>query len=173
MKLPYDFLIGLLGCYVFNVAIWKPHLGHLLPLCFLEIFTNFSCEKPALQLIDFTRKTGSGEGIRTLDPDLGKIHAGSIKIYSLNVHAVHTTPYNLLIYFNCRSQPSLDWFGENLCSPQEIESNRTHCPTDRLLWLMHTNSFSTPNTTAHDLYESSEFKYQFKLVPWRLPHANL
>ena len=111
MKLTHDFLIGLLDCYVLKITIWKPYRGHLLPPCFPEIFTNFSCEKPAFQLIDFTRKTGAGEGIRTLDPDLGKIHAGSIKIYSLNVHAVHTTPYNLLIYFNCHSQPSLERYG--------------------------------------------------------------
>ena len=86
--------------------------------CFSGIFTNFSREKPAFQLIDFTWKTGAGEGIRALDPDLGKIHAGSIKIHSLTVHAAHKTPYNLLIYLNCRSHPSLDWIGENLCSPK-------------------------------------------------------
>ena len=31
------------------------------------------CKTAVLQTVDFPKKTGAGEGIRTLDPNLGKV----------------------------------------------------------------------------------------------------
>ena len=45
----------------------------MLPSCFPTIAEGRLCGLTDLQLIDFPEKTGAGEGIRTLDPNLGKV----------------------------------------------------------------------------------------------------